>query len=174
MLQEKSTSILYSQTNLDYDKKTKTFKQIHFLLCESCFWCATSYLSPKNVSVAKCPNCYNNKIKWMPVFNIYPYKLGMTRRLQTIEQGNHIIAVYPNKYEKFHEAFAFLKDGLQRNEVYEVYVQQYQYNTLEQAAEIISSAFRLPYTERMQISNSVNKFSNSKYIEGFQQIVSIL
>jgi hypothetical protein len=41
----------------------------------------------------------------------------MTRRLQTIEQGNHIIAVYPNKYEKFHEAFAFLKYGLKRNEV---------------------------------------------------------
>ena len=52
--------------------------------------------------------------------------------------------------------------------------QQYHYSTLEQAAEIISSAFRLPYTERIQISNSVNKFSNSRYIEGFQQIVSKL
>jgi hypothetical protein len=37
--------------------------------------------------------------------------------LQTIEQGNHIIAVYPNKDEKFNEPFAFLKDGLHRNEV---------------------------------------------------------
>src|SRR5919197_1688400 len=69
-------------------------------------------------SVAKCPNCYNNKIKWMPISNINLYKLRMTRRrLQTIEQGNHIIAVYTNKDEKFNEAFAFLKDGLQRNEV---------------------------------------------------------
>ncbi len=41
----------------------------------------------------------------------------MAQRLQTIEQGNHIIAVYPNKDEKFNEAFAFLKDGFQRNEV---------------------------------------------------------
>jgi hypothetical protein len=41
----------------------------------------------------------------------------MAQRLQRIEQGNHIIAVYPNKDEKFNEAFAFLKDGLQRNEV---------------------------------------------------------
>lgn len=41
----------------------------------------------------------------------------MAQRLQTIEHGNHIIAVYPNKDEKFNEAFAFLKDGLQRNEV---------------------------------------------------------
>ena len=41
----------------------------------------------------------------------------MEQRLQTIEQGNHIIAVYPNKDEKFNEAFAFLKQGPQRNEV---------------------------------------------------------
>src|SRR5919198_1815299 len=41
----------------------------------------------------------------------------MEQRLQTIEQGNHIIAVYHNKDEKFNEAFAFLKEGLQRNEV---------------------------------------------------------
>jgi hypothetical protein len=41
----------------------------------------------------------------------------MAQRLQRIEQGNHIIAVYPNKDEKFNEAFVFLKDGLQRNEV---------------------------------------------------------
>ena len=41
----------------------------------------------------------------------------LAQRLQTIEQGNHIIAVYPNKEEKFDEAFAFLKDGLERNEV---------------------------------------------------------
>jgi len=41
----------------------------------------------------------------------------MAQRLQTIEQGNHIIAVYSNKDEKYNEAFAFLKEGLQRNEV---------------------------------------------------------
>jgi hypothetical protein len=41
----------------------------------------------------------------------------MAQRLQTIEQGNHIIAVYSNKDEKFNEAFVFLKEGLQRNEV---------------------------------------------------------
>ena len=35
----------------------------------------------------------------------------MAQRLQTLEVGNHVIAVYPNKEEKFNEAFAFLKDG---------------------------------------------------------------
>jgi DcmR-like sensory protein len=41
----------------------------------------------------------------------------LAQRLQTVEQENHIIAIYPNKEEKFDEAFAFLKDGLERNEV---------------------------------------------------------
>lgn len=41
----------------------------------------------------------------------------MAQRLKTIEQGNHIIAVYPSREEKFNEAFAFLNDGLKRNEV---------------------------------------------------------
>jgi glycosyltransferase involved in cell wall biosynthesis len=51
---------------------------------------------------------------------------------------------------------------------------KYQYKTLEQAAEIISSAFHLQYAERVQISNSVNKFSNSHYVKGFQHIVNEL
>ena len=41
----------------------------------------------------------------------------MAQRLETLEVGNHVIAVYHNKEEKFNEAFAFLKEGLQRNEV---------------------------------------------------------
>jgi glycosyltransferase involved in cell wall biosynthesis len=51
---------------------------------------------------------------------------------------------------------------------------EYHYSTLKQAAEIIFSAFHLPNPQRVQISNSVNKFSNSHYIEGFQQIVNEL
>jgi glycosyltransferase involved in cell wall biosynthesis len=51
---------------------------------------------------------------------------------------------------------------------------KYQYSTLEQAAEIISSAFHLQYAERVQISNSVNKFSNSHFIKGFQHILNEL
>jgi glycosyltransferase involved in cell wall biosynthesis len=51
---------------------------------------------------------------------------------------------------------------------------KYQYSTLEQAAEIIPSAFHLQYAERVQISNSVNKFSNSHFIKGFQHILNEL
>ena len=41
----------------------------------------------------------------------------MEQRLETLEVGNHVIAVYATKEEKFNEAFAFLKEGLERNEV---------------------------------------------------------
>jgi hypothetical protein len=64
-----SISRLQSRLNNNHqdgnDQKGNS-RQIHFLLCESCFWCA-SYLSLKNVSVAKCPICYSNKIEWIPI-----------------------------------------------------------------------------------------------------------
>ena len=56
------------------DKKGYS-RQIYFLLCESYFWCA-SYLSSKNVSVAKCPTCYSNKIEWMPIAKVDLDKLS--------------------------------------------------------------------------------------------------
>jgi hypothetical protein len=58
-----------NNSNHDGDDKKELSKRIHFLLCESCFWCA-SYISSKSVSVAKCPNCYNNKIEWMPISKV--------------------------------------------------------------------------------------------------------
>jgi hypothetical protein len=61
-----------TNNNIYYNNKKQIFfkKQIHFfLLCDSCFWCA-SYVYPNSssiVSISKCPSCYNKKIKWMPV-----------------------------------------------------------------------------------------------------------
>jgi glycosyltransferase involved in cell wall biosynthesis len=53
--------------------------------------------------------------------------------------------------------------------------QQYQFNTIEQAAKIIMYVFNhLPKTERIKISDDINKFSNSHYIEGFQTILNEL
>jgi glycosyltransferase involved in cell wall biosynthesis len=53
--------------------------------------------------------------------------------------------------------------------------QQYHYNTIEQAAEIITYLFNhLPKTEQIKISDDVNKFSNSHYIKGFQTILNEL
>jgi hypothetical protein len=45
------------------DRSSNIIKQIHFLLCESCLWCA-SCLSLNNISIAKCPVC-SNKLEWM-------------------------------------------------------------------------------------------------------------
>ena len=55
--------------------------------------------------------------------------------------------------------------------------QKYQFNTIEQAAEIIKYVFNhLLETERIKISDdiNINKFSNSHYIEGFQTILNEL
>jgi glycosyltransferase involved in cell wall biosynthesis len=53
--------------------------------------------------------------------------------------------------------------------------QEYQFNTIEQAAEIIMDVFNhLPKTERINVNYDINKFSNSHYIEGFQTILNNL
>jgi glycosyltransferase involved in cell wall biosynthesis len=49
---------------------------------------------------------------------------------------------------------------------------QFHYSALEEAAEIISWAFQLPDRERVKISNSVDKFSSSHYIEGFKRLIN--
>jgi hypothetical protein len=41
----------------------------------------------------------------------------MSQRLQKLEIGNHVIAIYNNQEEKFNETFEFLKNGILRNEV---------------------------------------------------------
>ena len=42
-----------------------TFEQPHFLLCGSCYWCA-SYLSLRG-RVETCPSCMNGKVESMPI-----------------------------------------------------------------------------------------------------------
>ena len=67
-----------TQTDLDYDKKRTIFKQIDFILCESCFWCASSLPSPTSSSlydisnddtVSKCPACNEYSLKLIPTYN---------------------------------------------------------------------------------------------------------
>jgi hypothetical protein len=59
--------------------------------------------------------------------------------------------------------------------VIEFVPQEYRFNTIEQAAEIIIHVFnQLPKTERIKLSDNLNKFSNSHYIEGFQTILNEL
>ena len=64
-------------TNLDniYEKKKVfRYRQIHFLLCESCYWC-TSYYKSNKISIYKCPSCHNTAMKWLPLSVTDIYKL---------------------------------------------------------------------------------------------------
>jgi rubrerythrin len=47
-------------------------KQKHFLICESCFWCASSLSTPdphliNDETIPKCPLCKSNRIRVIPV-----------------------------------------------------------------------------------------------------------
>jgi glycosyltransferase involved in cell wall biosynthesis len=49
---------------------------------------------------------------------------------------------------------------------------KYHFHTLEQAAQIASSAFDIPYSERVLISDLITKFSTSNYIKHFQHVIN--
>jgi hypothetical protein len=53
-----------SETNRNFPAKTD--KQVDFLLCPSCFWCA-SYFNFGELSIIRCPMCHNNHMEQVPV-----------------------------------------------------------------------------------------------------------
>ena len=53
-------------TSSNNNKNTKVAKQIHFLLCESCFWCA-SCLNVGKRTVTNCPSCIDVRLESMPI-----------------------------------------------------------------------------------------------------------
>jgi hypothetical protein len=55
------------------------FRQPHFLLCSSCFWCA-SYLNFRG-TVEVCPSCMNGKVESMPLSDkeIYTFRYDAIR-----------------------------------------------------------------------------------------------
>ena len=70
----------HTNTNkLSNEKKRIITKQRHFLLCESCFWCASSI---SLVSMDRiCPVCNNsNKIESIPIQNNEIYKFDYNQR----------------------------------------------------------------------------------------------
>ena len=62
-------SLIETLPDLDYDKKTTVFKQKNFILCESCFWCASALsLRPiRNEINPKCPMCDEAGISIVPI-----------------------------------------------------------------------------------------------------------
>ena len=56
-----------SNRTQDNSKTTPIIKKIDFLLCNSCFWCA-SYLNLENGLIPfQCPSCKENVLEWMPI-----------------------------------------------------------------------------------------------------------
>ena len=59
---------IYSQYSQNYlDPRSHAHRrQINFLICRLCFWCA-SYLYGSHKAAEKCPICDNNSIESIPV-----------------------------------------------------------------------------------------------------------
>jgi hypothetical protein len=53
-------------TNIYNNGSKESYRQpLHFLICDSCFWCASCIrLDALDV---KCPSCNGNKVEWMPI-----------------------------------------------------------------------------------------------------------
>jgi hypothetical protein len=73
------------------EPKTRISEETYFLLCQSCFWCA-SYISPqihnrntKQVTT-KCPYCIGGDIESLPIAENEEYRFGYdTKRGVTME-----------------------------------------------------------------------------------------
>lgn len=52
-----------------------TATKVRFLICQSCFWCA-SCINAK-VTVSKCPVCQSRKIEYLPIADDEFYKLQL-------------------------------------------------------------------------------------------------
>jgi hypothetical protein len=63
----------------EWNEMKLTFEQPHFLLCGSCYWCA-SYLSLRG-TVEICPSCKNGIVESMPISDneIYTFHYNATR-----------------------------------------------------------------------------------------------
>ena len=75
---------------LSNEKKRIITKQRHFLLCESCFWCASSiYLISMDWI---CPVCNNNsKIESIPIENNEMYKFDYNQRHGVILEFSELV-----------------------------------------------------------------------------------
>ena len=82
-------------TNTDklrIEKKRIITKQRHFLLCESCFWCASSiYLVGMDWICPVCNN--NNKLESIPIQNNEIYKFDYNQRYGVILEFSELIVV---------------------------------------------------------------------------------
>lgn len=58
---------------LIHENENKIVDKKNFLMCKSCFWCA-SFLTAKR-NMMQCPSCGNNEMELMFISNYQSYKL---------------------------------------------------------------------------------------------------
>ena len=56
------------------------YKEKAFLLCESCFWCASILCDDEFRPFRTCPSCMNYELEFMPVSTDETYKFDYDRR----------------------------------------------------------------------------------------------
>jgi hypothetical protein len=67
------------------DQRGISFHQRNFLICRSCFWCA-SYINKMGSVLEACPSCKDVKIESMPISFDETYRLDYdTKRGVTLE-----------------------------------------------------------------------------------------
>ena len=58
----------FPKSNILHDgRTTPRIKKIDFLLCNSCFWCASYLNSRTSFIVVQCPMCQENAVEWIPI-----------------------------------------------------------------------------------------------------------
>jgi hypothetical protein len=90
--EEEVSSRCIIESNLDNISSRKTrISDIHFLLCQSCFWCA-SYTSPflykrmTKETITKCPSCNEENLESLPITENEKYRFDYdTKRGVTME-----------------------------------------------------------------------------------------
>jgi hypothetical protein len=77
---------------LSNEKKRIITKQRHFLLCESCFWCASSiYLLSMDWICPVCNNNNSSKIESIPIENNEMYKFDYNQRHGVILEFSELV-----------------------------------------------------------------------------------
>jgi Zn finger protein HypA/HybF involved in hydrogenase expression len=69
----------FGDDRINYDgKQEQVYKQIDFLLCESCFWCATC-IDSQQKHMTRCPSCKDFRLKYLIINDNEIYNLDMRR-----------------------------------------------------------------------------------------------
>ena len=80
-----TSSSVFSDSGVD---KIKLPKQIQFLLCQRCFWCA-SYIGTYTHMINECPSCSCVKLESMPICEKEVYQFDYhAKRGVTLEFSN--------------------------------------------------------------------------------------